>query len=95
MPLATRYVEPRSVCSNPLLPEEETRAGDALQAVAVRSLAGVIRQLGSLARHAESVMGELAESLAIYHARTQDLERRTRVLAKDILPQLDPDREGE
>lgn len=93
MPLATRYVEPRSVCSNPLLPEEETRAGDALQAVAVRSLAGVIRQLGSLARHAESVMGELAESLAIYHARTQDLERRTRVLAKDILPQLDPDRE--
>lgn len=94
MPLAVRYVEPRSVCSNPLLSEEATRAGDALQAVAVRSMAGLIRQLGSLARHAESVMGELAENLASCHARTVELEKRTRILVVDILPNLDPDREG-
>lgn len=93
MPIATRYVEPRSVCADPLLTEEATRAGDALQAVAVRSTAGLIRQLGSLARHAESVMGELAESLASCHARTLDLERRTRALT-EVLPGLDPDREG-
>ena len=94
MPIATRYVEPRSVCSDPLLTEEGTRAGDALQAVAVRSMAGLIRQLGSLARHAESVMGELAESLASCHARTLDLEKRTRALTVQVLPGLDPDREG-
>ena len=95
MPLATRYVEPRSVCADPLLTEEAARAGDALQAVAVRSMAGLIRQLGSLARHAEGVMGELADSLANCHARTLHLERRTRALAVQVLPSLDPDREGE
>ena len=94
MPIATRYVEPRSVCADPLLTEEATRAGDALQAVAVRSMAGLIRQLGSLARHAESVMGELAESLASCHARTVNLEKRTRALKVEVLPSLDPDREG-
>jgi hypothetical protein len=93
MPLAIRCVEPRSVCDDPLLTEEATRAGDALQAVAVRSMAGLIRQLSSLARHAEGVMGELADSLASCHARTLALEKRTRVLAIEVLPNLDPDRE--
>ena len=94
MPLVTRYVEPKSVCAVPLLTEEATRAGDALQAVAVRSLAGLIRQLGSLAVHAESVMGELTASLASCHARTVELEKRTRVLAANVVPNLDPDRDG-
>ena len=82
------------MCADPLLTEEAARAGDALQAVSVQSMAGLIRQLGSLARHAESVMGELADSLANCHARTVNLERRTRVLAAEVLPNLDPDREG-
>ena len=94
MPLVVRYVEPRSVCASPLLNEEATRSGDALQAVAVRAMAGVIRQLSSLARHAEGVMGELADSLANCHSRTLELERRTRILRADVLPNLDPDREG-
>ena len=95
MPLATRYVEPKSVCASPLLTEEAARAGDALQAVAVRAMAGLIRQLSSLAKHAEGVMGELAESLATCHARTLELEKRTRVLMVDVLPNLDADREGD
>ena len=95
MPLATRYVEPRSVCATPLLTEEATRAGDALQAVAVRAMAGLIRQLGSLAKHAEGVMGELADSLATCQARTLKLEHRTRALMAEVLPNLDADREGE
>lgn len=94
MPLVTRYVEPKNVCDVPLLTEEATRAGDALQAVAVRSLAGLIRQLGSLALHAESIMGELAESLASCHARAVTLEKKTRALNTGILTSLDPDREG-
>ena len=94
MPLATRYVEPRSVCDSPLLTEKEARAGDALQAVSVRSMAGLIRQLGSLARHAESVMGELADSLVECHERTVELEKRTRSLVVNVVPTLDADREG-
>ena len=94
MPLVLRYVEPKSVCASPLLTEDATRAGDALQAVAVRSMAGLIRQLGSLATHAESVMGELAEDIATCHARTVELQGRMRALAADVLPTLDADREG-
>lgn len=82
------------MCASPLLTEEEARAGDALQAVAVRSMAGVIRQLSSLARHAESIMGELAENLADCHTRTVELEKRTQSLIVNVLPGLDPDREG-
>ena len=63
MPLPVRYVKPKKVCSSPLLTEEATRAGDALAAVTVRSLAGLIRQLSSLARHAEGVMGEQLDRL--------------------------------
>ena len=95
MPLPVRYVEPKNVCSSPLLTEEATRAGDALAAVTVRSLAGLIRQLSSLARHAEGVMGELVDSLAGCHARASSLEKRVSVLKTDVLPNLDPDREGE
>ena len=94
MPLAIRYVEPKNVCSSPLLSEEETRAGDALAAVTIRSLSGLIRQLSSLARHAEGVMGELVDSLTACHERTASLERRTTALKAEVLPKLDPDREG-
>lgn len=94
MPFVVRLVEPKSVCAKPLLSEDATWRGDALGAVTVRSLAGIIRQLGSLARHAESLMGEIAESLALVHARTIALEERARVLMSSSLPALDPDREG-
>ena len=82
------------MCATPLLTVEAARAGDALQAVAVRALAGVIRQLGSLAKHAEGLMGELAENIATCHARTLELEKRTRTLMVDVVPNLDADREG-
>lgn len=65
-----------------------------LQALSVHNLANVIRQLGSLAKHAESVMGDIADTLASYQLRTVHLEERTKRL-RDVLPTLDADREGD
>lgn len=65
-----------------------------LQALSVHNLTNVIRELGSLAKHAESVMGDLADILVSYHQRTVHLEERTKHLSEEILPSLDADREG-
>ena len=92
MPLAVRYVEPQDMCQMPLL---EAVSADHLRALGVQSLTSVIRQLGSLAKHAESIMGDIVEVVCSYQARTMALEERTRKLKHEILPTLDPDREGE
>ena len=66
-----------------------------LQAVGLHNLTNVIRQLGSLAKHAESVMGDIADILVSYQRRTVDLEERTKRLSEDVLSSLDANREGE
>lgn len=65
------------------------------RALSVHNIATLIRQLGSVAEHAESVMGTLAEGLATCHSRTVLLGSRLTRLAKEVLPYLDPDMEGE
>ena len=77
------------------LPILETVSGNQLQALTVHRISSLIRQLSSLAQHAESVMGEVAESLASCHSRTVQLEARMKRLTEEVLPSLDPELEGE
>lgn len=65
-----------------------------LQAVVAFSLAGTIRQISSLALQAESVLGELSDTLTDYHRRTEALERRVRHLRDDILPNIGAEEKG-
>ena len=85
---------PRSPISFPIL---EVAAGPSqkLQALGLHNLTNVIRQLGSLAKHAESVMGDIADILLSYQRRAANLEERTKRLSEDVLLSLDADREGE
>lgn len=92
MPLAVRYVEPHNPSTMPLLDAVQSNH---LQALSEQNLTGVIRQLGSLAKHAEDILGEIADMLGSIHRRTVVLEERTRRLSEETLPRLDPDQEGE
>ena len=106
MPLPVRYINSQeyredgtvslhgsdSPVSFPLL-EKAVPTGK-LQALGLHNLTSVIRQLGSLAKHAESVMGDIADILVSYHQRTMHLEERTKHLSEDLLSSLDADREG-
>lgn len=92
MPLVVRYVESLQADQLPLI---EAVSENRLQALGVQKLAEAIRQLGSLAKHAESIMGGIADLLVSYHERATVLEERTRRLREEVLPSLDPDREGE
>ncbi len=92
MPLAVRCVEPQRTTSMPLL---EVVKENRLHAVNVHNLTNVIRQLSSLATHAESVMGDIVDELAVCHQRATVLEERTRRLKDEVLPYLDPEQEGE
>lgn len=73
----------------------ESVSTNKMQALTVHNLATLIRQLGSIAQHAENLMGTIAEGLVTCYARTAQLESRTRQLAEDVLPSLDPELEGE
>lgn len=89
MPLAVRYVQPKQLCKTPL----PANTKNELQAVAVFSLAGVIRQVSSLAQHAESILGDLVDTLASYHRRTEVLGERVRKMRDEVLPSLNLDEE--
>lgn len=65
-----------------------------LQALGVHNIASVIRQLSLIAKHAESVMGDIADVLLSYHRRTVQLEERTKRLKEEVLDNFDPEREG-
>lgn len=80
MPLAVRYVEPKHLCKRPL--PEGTK--NELNAVAVLSLAGAIRQISSLAKHAESLMGEICDTLSDYNRRSLALQERVTRLKRRI-----------
>ena len=89
MPLGVRYVQPKQLCKTPL----PGGAKNELHAVAVFSLAGTIRQISSLAQHAESIIGDLADTLAGYQKRTEALGERVRKLRDEVLPSLSLDEE--
>ena len=91
MPLAVRYVEPKHLYRQPL----PRGIKNELQAVAAYSLCGVIRQLGSLAKHAESLIGELCEIMKDTTEREKLLEERLENLKRKVIPQLDMESEGE
>lgn len=84
MPLGVRYVEPKQICSKKL----PRGVKNELQAVAVFSLAGAIRQVSSLALQAESVFGDIADILTSYHSRYEALGERARKIRDEVLPEL-------
>lgn len=90
MPLAVRYVQPKRLCRGPL----PSGVKNELHAVAVLSLAGTIRQISSLAKHAESLLGELCDTLGKYNERTLSLQNRVTHLRKKVIPKLDIQAEG-
>lgn len=73
----------------------ESVSSNKMRALTVHNLACLIRQLGSIAEHAENIMGTIAEGLATCYVRTTQLEARTKRLSEEILPSLDPELEGE
>ena len=83
---------PRPPILFPIL--EIASSSQKLQALGLHNVTNVIRQLGSLAKHAESVMGDIADILVSYQWRTVHLEERTKRLSGDVLSSLDADREG-
>lgn len=87
MPLIVRYVEPEELHKTPLLQGVLPRENE-FERMAVASLTTVIRQLSSLAKHAESIMGDIADVLLVYHDRSRALEERVRRLKVDIIPSL-------
>ena len=92
MPLAVRYVEPKGICKASLVAD---RRNVEFNTIAVLNMSGLIRQLASLAKHAESVMGDIADVLLSYRQRAESLEGRTRSLMERVLPSLDPELEGD
>lgn len=91
MPLAVRYVEPKHLYRQPL----PRGVKNELQAVAALSLCGAIRQLGSLAKHAESLIGDLCEIMKDCTERGKLLEERVENLKRKVIPELDLESEGE
>lgn len=77
------------------VPILESVSTNPIQALMVHHIASSIRELSSLAQHAESVMGAIADGLANCHARSTRLEERARRLREEVLPSLDPELEGE
>jgi hypothetical protein len=89
MPLAVRYVEPKHLCRRPL----PNGVKNELQAVAVLSLAGAMRQISSLAKQAESLMGDLCDTLADYNRRALYLDDRIKQLKRKV-KKINPIEEG-
>ena len=84
MPLAVRYVEPKNIYQKQL----PRGVKNEMQAMVAMSLAETIRQIGSIAVQAESVLGELCDMLTDYHRRTEVLEERVRRLRTSVLPTM-------
>ena len=76
MPLVKRTVEPIYIGRAPL----DKSVKNELEGVVVNSLAGVIKQLSSLSKHAENLFGDLiSEASNLYH-RSTTLNQRVQIL---------------
>ncbi|KAM9500508.1 actin-binding protein WASF3 isoform 2-T2 [Clarias gariepinus] len=84
MPLVKRSIEPRHLCRG-ALPE---RVSSELECVTNSTLAAVIKQLGSLSRHAEDIFGELFKEANSFCLRMSHLQERVDLLAVKVT-QLD------
>ncbi|EDQ86277.1 uncharacterized protein MONBRDRAFT_38487 [Monosiga brevicollis MX1] len=80
MPIVQRTVEPVHLCREPLPP----RCKNELQQVAVNALAGILRQLGDVARHAEEIFGDLVDIASNIAERTADVENRLTVARQSV-----------
>ncbi|TSN12255.1 Wiskott-Aldrich syndrome protein family member 3 [Bagarius yarrelli] len=84
MPLVKRSIEPRHLCRG-VLPD---RVSSELECVTNSTLAAVIKQLGSLSRHAEDIFGELFKEANGFCLRMSHLQERVDLLAVKVT-QLD------
>lgn len=89
MPLVQRVVQPVQVARGQI----PDKCNDELEAVSVNILAGLVKQLGTLARHADDIFGALTEESAAIITRTKTLSTRM-VQAEQQLSQLDHRRDG-
>ena len=76
MPLVKRKVEPIYIGRTEL----DKRVKNELEGVFVNSLAGVIKQLSSISKHAENLFGDLANEAQAIFQRTTALNQRVLVL---------------
>ncbi|XP_078268703.1 actin-binding protein WASF3-like [Rhinoraja longicauda] len=84
MPLIKRIIEPRHLCRG-ALPEGVTSE---LECVTNSTLAAIIKQLGSLSKHAEDIFGELFNEANNFCLRVNCLQERIDCLAIKVT-QLD------
>ena len=76
MPLVKRSVEPIYIGRSPL----DRQVRNELEGVVVNSLAGVIKQLSSMSKHAENLFGDLVEEANNIFQRSTVLTQRVQVL---------------
>ncbi|KAH0630906.1 hypothetical protein JD844_004250 [Phrynosoma platyrhinos] len=76
MPLVKRNIEPRHLCRG-ALPDGVTSE---LECVTNSTLAAIIKQLGSLSRHAEDIFGELFNEANSFYMRMNSLQERVDLL---------------
>lgn len=81
MPLAKRIIEPIFIGRTPL----DRNVKNKLEGHVVNSLAGVISQLSSLSKHAESLFGELIDEATEISHRSANLNERVLFLNKKVL----------
>ncbi|XP_031687919.1 wiskott-Aldrich syndrome protein family member 3 isoform X3 [Oncorhynchus kisutch] len=84
MPLVKRSIEPRHLCRG-TVPDGVTSE---LECVTNSTLAAIIKQLGSLSRHAEDIFGELFNEANSFYMRMNNLQERVDILAVKVT-QLD------
>ena len=76
MPLVKRTVEPIYIGRAPL----DKQVKNELEGVVVNSLAGVIKQLSSISKHAEDLFGDLINEASAIFQRSTSLTQRVEVL---------------
>ncbi|XP_053330012.1 actin-binding protein WASF3-like [Spea bombifrons] len=84
MPLVKRNIEPRHLCRG-AVPDVVTSE---LECVTNSTLAAIIKQLGSLSRHAEDIFGELFNEANSFYMRMNSLQERVDLLVVKVT-QLD------
>ncbi|NWI43848.1 WASF3 protein, partial [Picathartes gymnocephalus] len=84
MPLVKRNIEPRHLCRG-ALPDGVTSE---LECVTNSTLAAIIKQLGSLSKHAEDIFGELFNEANSFYMRMNSLQERVDLLVIKVT-QLD------
>lgn len=90
MPLVKRAIAPVFI-SRAQLPKE---VKNELEGVVVNTLAGIIKQLSSLSKHAENLFGELFSEASNIYRRSANLNNRVTGL-KERIKGLDATQKGE